>query len=295
MPIIVETEDLTPPAGRPASGLFVTDLDGTLLRSDRSYNAGDLAWLSRLGAAGVVRAIATGRSLFSFATLPAVDLPVDFIIFSSGAGVVEHPGGRRIRTASLEPAEVSRAFTLLSALKLDVMVHRPIPDNHLFGYRAFGPSNPDFERRLKFYAAAAFPLDTDIERFGPATQLVAIVPAERAAAALAAVERGLDGLTVIRTTSPLDGLSTWIEIFPAGVCKGRTAKWLAAKLGVPHRRTLAVGNDFNDLDLLAWAASAMVVANAPPELKERFSSVRSNNDGGVGEAIESWLKMSGGQ
>jgi hydroxymethylpyrimidine pyrophosphatase-like HAD family hydrolase len=87
----------------------------------------------------------------------------------------------------------------------------------------------------------------------------------------------------------LDGKSTWIEIFPAGVSKSRTAKWLASRLGIPDLQTLSVGNDYNDADLLEWAASSFVTANAPEALRQRFPIVASNNHGGVSEAIERWL------
>jgi hydroxymethylpyrimidine pyrophosphatase-like HAD family hydrolase len=158
---------------------------------------------------------------------------------------------------------------------------------------ASNSSNPDFERRIALYSRFAFPWDGDIERFGPATQLVAIVPPDRAQEALTSVRRKLASLNVIQTTSPLDGQSTWIEIFPAGVSKSSTADWLASKLGASRHKALAVGNDFNDLDLLEWARTRFVVANAPPELTQRFPMVASNNDDGVAEAIATWLKVQG--
>ncbi len=54
-----------------------------------------------------------------------------------------------------------------------------------------------------------------------------------------------------------------------------------------------MGNDFNDLDLLEWARTRFVVANAPPELTQRFPVVASNNDDGVAEAIATWLRQIG--
>ncbi len=289
MPII--TEHMTPPplADRASAGLFVTDLDGTLLRSDRTLAAAERECLERLGRRHIVRVIATGRSMFSFNTVAVADWPVDFIVFSTGAGVVDHPQGRLLRGACLEPSELERPVGLLRRLGLDFMVHRPVPHNHLFGYSASAAPSPDFERRLAIYRGSAFPLEEPPEAFGPAAQLVAIAPPERARQALAAVRRELDGLSVIQTTSPLDGRSTWIEIFPEGVSKSRTVSWLSARLGIAHHRTLAVGNDFNDLDLLEWAHTSRVVANAPEPLKRRFGRVGSNDEGGVSEAVENWL------
>ncbi|MFO7706781.1 MAG: HAD family hydrolase [Desulfobacterales bacterium] len=287
MAIILESSGFTDE--RPAAGLFITDLDGTLLNTERELPAAARSALQRLGGSGVVRVVATGRSLYSFNTVASAGWPVDFVIFSTGAGVLQHPGGRILRRVSLENAEVCTAFDALCALGLDVMVQRPIPDSHEFGFKVQNASNPDFERRLALYHPFAFPLDGGIGGFGPATQLVAIVPADEGRRALAAVRSRLAGFTVVQTTSPLDGRSTWIEVFPAEVSKSLTAAWLAAKLGVPRERTVSVGNDYNDLDLLEWTGTRFVVANAPGDLGPRFPRVASNNEGGVAEAVDIWL------
>jgi Cof subfamily protein (haloacid dehalogenase superfamily) len=293
MPIVIENERLGLHLPWEPAGLFVTDLDGTLLRSDRTFSEPDLEALRHLGERGIVRVVATGRSLFSFNLIRPAELPVDYVIFSTGAGVAEYPAGTIVRKVSLEADEVRQGFEVLRSLRLDLMVQRPIPDTHIFGYRAENARNPDFETRISLYRRFAFPLHEDIGRFGAATQLVAIVPPEHAPEALASVRRRIGALSVIRTTSPLDGRSTWIEIFPAGVSKGRAAEWLAFRLGIPRRQTVAVGNDFNDLDLLEWAHAGFVTANAPPDLKARFPVVTSNDEGGVAEAVARWTKAQG--
>ena len=287
---MVEIREELAALGRTPSGLFVTDLDGTLLRSDRTFAAADLAALRRLGECGVVRVVATGRSLFSFDKVRTPDLPLDYLVFSTGAGLAELPSGRIVRAQSLDPAEVRRACEILRAMGLDFMVQRPIPDTHAFGFHASGRPNPDFERRIALYAQFAFPLDGDPGAFGPATQLVAIVPPEGSPEALPEVRRLLPELTVIRSTSPLDHRSTWIEIFPASVSKSRTTGWLAARLGIPQARTVSVGNDYNDLDLLDWSAARFVTANAPADLRERYPVVASHDECGVSQAANLWLE-----
>jgi hypothetical protein len=276
--------------GRTPFGLFVTDLDGTLLRSDRTFAAADLEALRRLGECGVVRVVATGRSIFSFDKVRTPDLPIDYLVFSTGAGLAELPSGRIVRAQSLDPAEVRRACEVLRALALDFMVQRPIPETHAFGFHASGRPNPDFDRRIALYERFAFPLDGAAAGFGPATQLVAIVPPEGPLETLSAVRRLLPELTVIRSTSPLDHRSTWIEIFPATVSKSRTTGWLAARLGIPQARTVSVGNDYNDLDLLEWSATRFVTANAPADLRERYPVVASHDEEGVSQAANLWLE-----
>ena len=59
-------------------GLFVTDFDGTLLRSDGSFSQRDIDALETLAQRGVKTAIATGRSLYSFEHSTGVDLKIDY-------------------------------------------------------------------------------------------------------------------------------------------------------------------------------------------------------------------------
>lgn len=275
--------------GQPPCGLFVCDFDGTLLRSDRSFSSADLEALKQLDEFGIVRVIATGRSIYSLNTVSISELPVDFIIFSSGAGVTQHPGGKIIRKVSLEAHEVSRAIAILQAGDLDFMVHRPIPDNHVFGYFESSPANADFKRRIDLYSQFAFPLDEVSDGFGMATQLLAILPPGGSLQVLETIRKKLPDFNVIQTTSPLDGHSIWIEIFPAAVSKGLTVAWLTAEFDLDPGRTIAIGNDYNDLDLLEWTGSSFVVENAPDDLKKRFPVVASHNESGVAEAVERWL------
>ena len=139
------------------------------------------------------------------------------------------------------------------------------------------------------YEQFAVPLDEINDGFGPATQLLAVVPSERSQPLLDKIREELSDYSVIRTTSPLDGKATWIEIFPAVVSKSRTASWLAEKLAVDKGEIVSVGNDYNDLDLLEWTPNSYVVDNAPADLKSRFTAVASHNSGGVAEAANRWL------
>jgi hypothetical protein len=286
-----------PQEGVKPCGLFIMDFDGTLLRSDRTVALEDLDALRQLGELGIIRAIATGRSLFSFNTVTISNLPMDFVIFSTGAGVLQYNGGRIIRKVNLEPPEVERASAVLKAYRLDFMIHRTIPDNHMFAYYRTNHKNDDFDRRLELYRRHANILTETSNSFGPATQLLAVVPARNGTAVLETIRNELVDFNVIQTTSPLDGKSTWIEIFPTTVSKSQTAAWLAEELRIDRRQIASVGNDYNDLDLLAWTDCSYVVDNAPADLKNRFATVASNNNGGVAEAARRWLaeKKEGGK
>ena len=105
--------------------------------------------------------------------------------------------------------------------------------------------------------------------------------------------RRLPEFRVIRATSPLDHRSRWFEIFPRGVGKSFATGWLRARGHGAAGLSLAVGNDYNDVDLLEWAELPFVVANAPGELLSRFPNVPSNDEGGFSEAVRRGLAVAG--
>jgi hypothetical protein len=166
-------------------------------------------------------------------------------------------------------------------------VHRPIPENHYFRYYSAGGGNPDFEARKAVYAPFASAGDPR-EPPSEACQLLAVEPAGRRPSAYEGLAAELGGLTVLRSTSPLDGRSCWIEVFSPLASKSQAAAWLARERGVDPRGVLAVGNDYNDLDLLEWAPSSCLVAGSPTELTARFPVAASGDDSDFAEAVEAW-------
>lgn len=285
-------------------GLFVVDLDGTLLTSEKRIAPVDLDALFRLRQMDFLVAVATGRSNHSFDLLmeelgyldPDRSFPVDYVIFSTGAGILDYRGNRLLKKFSLSSADVRRAAIYLENAGLDFMIHRPVPDTHHFHYSHNGSDNPDFYRRLEIYRDFATILTPEtLHNFGEATEIICIVPGNndldgnnghQIAAEIADACRQCN---VIKATSPLDGQSMWIEIFPPTVSKSQAVCWLADSVGLQQNTVGAVGNDYNDQDLLHWSGQSFIVANGPPSLKALFQSVASNDNGGVSEAVSRWL------
>ncbi|MDD4463643.1 MAG: HAD hydrolase family protein, partial [Desulfobacterales bacterium] len=162
-------------SSRKFAGLIVTDLDGTLMRTGGGFSAVDLEALEKAGRLGFARVIATGRSLHSFYKAVDFAMPIDFLIFSTGGGVLDCSGGKILRQINMEASSVAAAIQTLKGLGLDFMAHDPIPDNHGFAYHSTGRSNADFNRRLALYSAYCRLLDGAGD-FGEAAQLLAILP-----------------------------------------------------------------------------------------------------------------------
>jgi hydroxymethylpyrimidine pyrophosphatase-like HAD family hydrolase len=100
-------------------------------------------------------------------------------------------------------------------------------------------------------------------------------------------------LTLHRTEYPARDLSI-LDILPAGCSKGAALLSLADGLGIHARQILAIGDNWNDVSMLEIAGTAVLMDNAPEELKGMGAARgwrigRSNTDDGVAEAIESAL------
>ena len=83
---------------------------------------------------------------------------MDYVIFSSGAGVMQLKGKNIIRSFSFTEHEVQHICSKLIELSCDFMVFKPIPLNHYFYYYRSGILNPDFETRLTVYPDCHEPL-----------------------------------------------------------------------------------------------------------------------------------------
>lgn len=279
-------------------GLFVTDLDGTLLTDAKTFNKRDLDALQRLRDQGYAVAIATGRSDYSFHTLMASlgmrgsDFcpAIDYVLFSTGAGLISYPAESLLKSISLSASDVVVIVDYLETSRLDYMVHMAVPDTHQFFYRQHSVQNQDFSRRLDIYSEHATLLSGGyLPQPQEATEVLCIVPGSKGREITNRIAAEFDQFSVIRATSPLDGESSWIEIFDPRVSKSKGVAWLAELLGIAKENTCAVGNDYNDEDLLHWAENSYIVRNSPTRLQELFQVVASNNEGGVSEVIAHWL------
>jgi hypothetical protein len=113
---------------------------------------------------------------------------------------------------------------------------------------------------------------------------VGVTAQERAAGAEVALHR---------TEYPDRDLSI-VDILPAGCSKGSALLRLAERRGVKVAEILAIGDNWNDVSMLEVAGSAVLMGNAPQDLKAMAAERgwvmgRRHDEDGVAEAIEAVL------
>lgn len=271
-------------------GLFATDIDGTLLNDFKKPPEENIRTLRVLGDRGVVRVAVTGRSLETARRVLTEESPLDYLVFSSGAGVCTWPDGVLLHENHMPSEDAQRVLHTLRKEGLSFMAQLPIPHNHKFYYEAGIESlRGDFHMRLEAYMDLAKPLDDVEKNFAEGlSQFIVTIPEDEEL--YHRLHRLLrHKVEVIRATSPFDGRSIWMEIFPIGVSKGSGLWWLCEELGISEERVCVVGNDYNDLSMLRrFPRHAYVVANAPSSLREEFQVVGECDEGGMAEAARLW-------
>ena len=81
-----------------------------------------------------------------------------------------------------------------------------------------------------------------------------------------------------------------VDTVKAGCSKGSALREWAEHRGIPRESVMAMGDNLNDLQMLEFAGTAVLMGNALPELKARGWPVTgSNDDAGVALAIETFI------
>lgn len=258
---------------------IITDLDGTILPHGGQISAQTTESLVRAGAQDVVRIIATGRNLFAARKVIPADLPIDYLVFSSGAGVLRWEDKKILSATHLNQSETRFIASYLWDYNINFTIQKEIPDNHHFYYTNLYPVHEDYRHRLEIFKAFGTCIESSGEIQTGSTQLIMILDSLQLHL-LEQIRADLNNYSVIRSTSPVDNRAIWLEIFPFGINKGATCGKLLNELDISPVDCAGIGNDYNDVDFLDICGQAFLVANAPQRLKPHYKAVASDRDEG---------------
>lgn len=279
--------------------LIVIDIDGTLLPSAGTrISSRNIRALLEAEAAGLEIVIATGRRQAYAAPLIApVGLKPETVMITSNGTVTRTLGGDPIDRATL-PVETARA--LCPAL-------RPLGTT-VFTFDREGPGEMVLETfehlhpRMNLWVEAnraAIRLVQPLERAfdkgeAPVQGMVCGTVAEmrRAQQDLEAGELA-PRIQLHRTEYEARDL-TILDILPPGCSKGAALRRLAQQQAIAREEILALGDNWNDLEMLECAGQAVVMANGAPDLvreaeRRGWLVAPSNDEDGVARILESVL------
>jgi Cof subfamily protein (haloacid dehalogenase superfamily) len=271
--------------------LIAIDIDGTLLNPEFQISETDLATLRRVHGQGIEVILVTGRR-HTFALPIAQQLGFDLWLISSNGAVTRSLAGETFHRDLLpeptcrELVHVMQEFRGQTVLTFD--------SNDLHGE---GPGTIVIERLDKLAASIQRWLEKNMK------YIQFVVPIENALTTdpvqamfcgpVAEMQRVLQVLgscglpiTVLRTEYPGRDLSI-VDVLNAGCSKGHALERWANYRRITPEQVMAIGDNYNDIEMLAFAAHPFIMGNASEELRGRgWTLTRSNAESGVAAAIE---------
>jgi Cof subfamily protein (haloacid dehalogenase superfamily) len=261
--------------------MVALDLDGTVLRPDLTIADRVAIAVRETIERGIPVVIATGRmyrSTVPFAQALGLTKP---LICYQGAYVRQLPhadgsSGEVLHHAAMTPAVAGDAIRWSREHGFDP--HLNI-DDHLVMERG-DESAQDYERSAG--VGAEFVPDLLAAAAGRPTKVLAVGPADLPERHLAEARVAFDGRAQVTVSGP-----QYLEWTRIGVHKGRAVRWLARREGVPLRHVLAVGDQFNDLEMLSIVGHGVAMGGGPPEVRAAARYVTASlEDDGAALAIE---------
>jgi Cof subfamily protein (haloacid dehalogenase superfamily) len=280
----------------PPVRLVAIDMDGTLLPTfTQAISQRNAQALKAAQKAGITVVIATGRrQAYTAPLLDAVGLRADMPLITSNGAVTRTLGGDAIDRVHME-ARVARGLCGL--------------------LRGFGAMVFTFDRpgrgelvledmdqahgRIALWVEAnrnaievVKPLESALaDGENPIQGMVAggMSKMQLAEKALKSSEWS-GGCECVRTEYPRRDLSI-LDLLPPGVSKGWALQRLANRLGINRKETMAIGDNWNDVDMLEWAGQSVLMGNAAQDLRTMakmrgWKQAPPNDEDGVAVVLE---------
>ena len=278
--------------------LIAIDIDGTLLNPEFQISESDLATLRRAHAEGIEIILVTGRR-HAFALPIAQQLGFDLWLISSNGAVTRSLAGETFHRDLLpEPTcrdlvRVMQEFRGQTVLTFD----SPLEND---GARSDGRGTIVIERLDELEASIKRWLEKNMQ------YIQFVVPIENAltsdpiqamfcgpVADMQRVLRVLENcglpITVSRTEYPGRDLSI-VDVLNAGCSKGHALERWANYRQITREQVMAVGDNYNDIEMLNFAGHPFIMGNASLDLRSRgWKLTRSNAESGISAAIEHLL------
>jgi hypothetical protein len=265
--------------------LIGIDVDGTLLDSTGRMPDANRDAIHEAVAAGIHVALVTGRS-YPFARPVASVLPLELTLIVSNGAVERRMDGvtvaRRLldREVARRVLDATRPYRDAAALIFDRDVDRQVVYETMdWGH----PGRKRYWTRNRSLIARSVPLEDALVEDPIQVMFNGGVEVMRV---LEEVLRAEARAFAVSLTEYADRDFSLLDITAPEATKGRALAWRAAQLGLSPDEVMAVGDNFNDVEMLEFAGTPVVMANAVDGMKTRGWHVTGHQDeAGLAQAI----------
>lgn len=272
--------------------IIALDIDGTLLNSsgrvtDRTYNT-----IHRAAKAGACILAATGRRFFTAKQrVLQLELP-DMLLAVHNGAILKQLSGELLYHRLLPRNIAQQTVEVAKEMGLCPVVFAGTNDEATVLVEDYGSRLDSWEqgylqenrRFLREVDSLSKNLPDDV------IEVICVVPTADLHRLAEMFEERLNGTVKSIVVTTTDWERAFIGLTSPDVSKSEPLRYLAEIEGIDRTEIIAIGDNYNDLEMLTFAGIGVVMENAVPDLKHMgFHMTASNNEDGVAKALEKFV------
>lgn len=275
--------------------LVVTDMDGTLLGSDKKISLKNIKTISTLNAKNIPLVLCTGRPHFMVDEyIRQLNLTTP-LISSNGALIQELQNEKIIFKRYFSVQTIKRITDFCLAEHLDFLMYDEA--NVYF---------VEFSQRIQLFdiynkiaqegGSPKIPLKNMQENYNAIISgdlnITKVLISKHKEDDLKKSWNFLDSMNDIYAVPSMD---TVIDIMPTGISKGEALKKVAEYLSIPLSHILVIGDHKNDVSMLSIAGFSACLANGEKEALQtaQYITTKNNDEAGFSEAVAHFISLGG--
>ena len=272
--------------------LIAVDIDGTLLNSQFRISEKDLQALRRANQDGIEVILVTGRR-HAFAMPIAEQLGFDLWLISSNGAVTRSLRGEAFHRDLLPSTTCHELCGVMQEFRGNMVVTFDKESKGALVLERMDELTSSIrhwlEKNMQFIE---FVVPIEKALIADPVQAMFCGTISRMQAAISTLEgsRVKDEITLVRTEYPARDLCI-VDVLNRDCSKGHALERWANYRGISREQVMAIGDNFNDLEMLAFAGVPFIMGNACEELKSRgWPITLCNDENGVAAAIDQVLE-----
>ena len=271
--------------------LLATDLDGTLINSRWQISDPNRQALAAVAEQGIGIVVVTGRRLFS--ALPYVEqIPCPVTLITSNGALIRTASGEIVYRDFL-PREVA-----LRVLQI-TYEYRPYS---VAIFHLQGPGQVTMQDNAVTEGPLGWYVRTNADHLRLVPDLLAAVDSDPVQVMIGGPPARIEPAETLLRTSPVEGTIhlTWtkyltrnvsiLDVMNRDCCKGKALKFWAERCSILSEEVMAVGDNFNDLEMLEFAGRPVLMGNHCKGVERpEWPITLTSDEDGLAAAIRAYI------
>lgn len=262
--------------------MIVLDLDDTLLRDDYTISNRTKEALMKAQEIGVKVVLASGRPTFAMKHI-AEELNLakygSFILSFNGSKIIDWQDKKEIFSSTLSSEAAHKLYDI--SRREGVNIHTYVGDDIVTE-----DDNPYTAQESTITGLPVKLVDSFKETVTePVVKCLMVYEPETLKQVEAKLQAELDDEFSVMRSKPY-----FLEFMEKGISKGTSLNQLIQILGIEREEVIAMGDSYNDVEMIQFAGLGVAMGNAPEDIKALANHVTDTNmNDGVAKVVEEFI------